>query len=565
MKKSIEGVKLIALYARVSTARQEEEETIKNQLDALREYAAKNSCSIVAEYTDDGWSGDILARPGLDRLRQDRKKGKWEAVLIYDPDRLARRYSYQELVMDELREAGIEVMFVTVSAPKNSEDKILHGVRGLFAEYERAKISERFRLGKLRKVKEGHVVTSEAPYGYTYIPKTDNKHGYYEVNPVEARAVKMIFSWVANEGVTLREIVRRLQEMSIMPRKSKRGVWSTSTLSTLLRNRTYVGEAQWGKSVAVVPKNPIKKTRYKKLKKTSRKTTPKEDWISIPVPALIEEKLFNKAQAQLESNYAQCKRNRKNKYLLVGRIRCACGRRRTGEGAMNGKHLYYRCTDRVLRFPLPPTCKEKGINARSTDKIVWERVSELMSSPQLLSEQAERWYSAEQKKVKTASVDVSILKREIAQLKKREKRYGTAYGAGVLTLEQLKEYMEPVCKKIAELEAQIATARRDAGSKRVCERPGKEEIEAFAEKAKVALKNLTFQAKRAIVLNTIEKIIGTKHHLQVFGYIPITQNVELHTNDRYRQGATRHFYKAEDLELVPFHIEIDLPATQYRR
>ena len=565
MKKSIEGVRLIALYARVSTARQEEEETIKNQLDALREYAAKNGYSIVAEYTDDGWSGDILARPGLDRLRQDRKKDEWEAVLIYDPDRLARRYSYQELVMDELKEAGKEVMFVTVSSPKNSEDKILHGVRGLFAEYERAKISERFRLGKLRKVKEGHVVTSEAPYGYNYIPKTDTKHGYYKVNPVEARAVKMIFAWVADEGVTLREVVRRLQEKNIMPRKSKRGVWSTSTLSTLLRNRTYVGEAQWGKSVAVIPKNPIKKARYKKLKKTSRKTTPKEDWISISVPALIEEKLFDKARAQLESNFAQCKRNRKNEYLLAGRIRCACGRTRTGEGAMNGKHLYYRCTDRVSCFPLPPTCKEKGINARIADKMVWEKVSELMSSPQLLSEQVERWFCSQQKKVKTASVDVSILKREIAQLKKREKRYGTAYGAGVLTLEQLEEYMEPVREKTAELKAQIATARRQSGGKQVREMPGKEEIEAFAEKAKAALENLTFQAKRAIVLNTIEKIIGTKHHLQVFGYIPITQNVELHTNDRYRQGATRHFYKAEDLELVPFRIEIGLPATQYRR
>src|SRR5882757_9947021 len=82
-----------------------------------------------------------------------------------------------------LREAAIEIIFVTVSAPKNSEEKILHGVRGLFAEYERAKIAERFRLGKLRKVREGHILTSEALYGYRYIPKLDGKHGYYEINP----------------------------------------------------------------------------------------------------------------------------------------------------------------------------------------------------------------------------------------------------------------------------------------------------------------------------------------------------------------------------------------------
>jgi site-specific DNA recombinase len=216
--------KLIAIYARVSTARQEEDGTIETQLSPLREFAQQHGYTIVKEYTDDGWSGDILARPALDDLRQDAKRKIWQAVLIYDTDRLARRYSYQELIMDELREAGIELMFITIPAPKNSEEKILHGVRGLFAEYERAKIAERFRLGKLRKVKEGHILTTEALYGYNYIPKSDDRHGYYEINPDEARIVKLIFSWVADDGCTLRKIVRKLQELGIKPRKSKRGV-----------------------------------------------------------------------------------------------------------------------------------------------------------------------------------------------------------------------------------------------------------------------------------------------------------------------------------------------------
>src|SRR3989344_4122325 len=185
--------KLIAIYGRVSTSNQENEGTIETQLSAVREFAQKNSLAIVKEYTDEGWSGDSIVRPNLDQLRVDAKKKLWEAVLMYDPDRLARRYSYQELIIDELREAGIEVIFVTVSAPKNSEDKILHGVRGLFAEYERAKISERFRLGKKRKVEDGHVLTTEAPYGFNYIRKKDKVHGYYEINKEEARVVKMIF------------------------------------------------------------------------------------------------------------------------------------------------------------------------------------------------------------------------------------------------------------------------------------------------------------------------------------------------------------------------------------
>lgn len=112
-------IRLIATYSRVSENPDEEERTIKNQLMTFSELAGKNNWQIVQEYKDDDWSGDILERPALDKLRLD-AKGKdraWEAVLIYDPDRLARRYSYQELVMDELKEAGVEVMFVTVSAP----------------------------------------------------------------------------------------------------------------------------------------------------------------------------------------------------------------------------------------------------------------------------------------------------------------------------------------------------------------------------------------------------------------------------------------------------------------
>src|SRR3989338_10874158 len=215
-------IRLIATYARVSTSAQEEQQTIQNQINSLQEFAQKNSYTIVEEYTDDGWSGDILARPALDKLRQDAKNKVWEAVLIYDPDRLARRYSYQELVMDELKEAGIEIMFITVSAPKNPEDKILHGVRGLFAEYERAKISERFRLGKLRKVREGHILTTEAPYGYNYIRnnKETKQHGYYEINPEEARVVKMIFSWIADDCMNIRQVVLELQRLKIPPRKS---------------------------------------------------------------------------------------------------------------------------------------------------------------------------------------------------------------------------------------------------------------------------------------------------------------------------------------------------------
>lgn len=529
-------IRLIATYARVSKNQDEQEQTIKNQLMVFSEQASKNNWQIIQEYKDDDWSGDILERPALDQLRLDAKNKNraWDAVLIYDPDRLARRYSYQELVMDELREAGVEVIFVTVTAPKNNEDKILHGVRGLFAEYERAKIAERFRLGKLRKVREGHVLTTEAPYGYRYIRnnKEAKQHGYYVIEEDEAKVVKMIFSWVANDGLTLRTIVRKLQEMKINPRKSKRGVWNTSTLSHLLRHKVYIGETHWGSSYAVVPEKTTNHEKYKKIKKSSRRKRPEEEWIKIPVPKIIEPELFEQANKQLKDNFALCQRNKKNEYLLSGMIKCTCGRNRAGEGPQHGKHLYYRCTDRVYSFPLPPNCQEKGINARIADKLVWKKITELMSSKKLMAEQVERWFKGRQQKSKTSAVDVEGLKKEVEKLQSQVERYNKGYGAGAFTLEQLKGYTTPVKDKISQLEIQIASASKEANQTGL-QMPSQAQMAVFAEKAKKTLHDLKFPAQRAIVLNVVEKIIGTRDHLQVIGNIPLNSNVGFITYNRH--------------------------------
>lgn len=524
--------KLIAIYVRVSTLKQEEEQTIKNQIMVLKEYAKKHNYEIIEEYIDDGWSGDTLARPELDRLRQEAKDKKWEAVLIYDPDRLARRYSYQELVCDELREAGIEVMFITVSAPKNSEDKILHGVRGLFAEYERAKISERFRLGKLRKIKSGHILVSEALYGYKYILKSDKVEGHYIIFEEEARIVRMIFHWVADKSMTLRTVVRELNRLGIKPRKSKRGVWNTSTLSTMLRNEAYIGNARWGSSEAVVPERPQNKEKYKRNKKTSRKIKPRNEWYTVSVPSIIDKEVFYRARRQMEKNYQLCNRNKKNEYLLSGLIYCSCGRRRSGEGAMGGKHLYYRCTDRVLSYPLPKKCNECGLNARIADKLVWNKFVELITSPELMTRQAERYFNQIENRIENTLGNTDDIEKQIKKLKEEELRYNKAYGAGVFSLEDLKEYTEPIREKILSLEKEIVNIKSEQGKVNNNNIANKEDIKKFAKETPFMLESFSFNKKREIVLSSIDKIVGTQSHLSVYGKIPVT-NYEFKTNHRH--------------------------------
>lgn len=556
-------MKLTAIYARVSTARQEDEQTIKTQLDAVNELIQKSNLKLVSEYKDEGWSGDILARPELDRLRQDAKSKMWQVLVVYDPDRLARRYSYQELVMDELREAGIEVVFVTVSAPKNSEDKILYGVRGLFAEYERAKIGERFRLGKIRKVKEGHILVSEPLYGYRYVVKQEKVHGYYEINEDEARVVRMVFDWIDQDGLTLRGIVRKLQELGIRPRKSKRGVWATSTLSKLLKSKAYIGEAHWGSSYAVVPEKPTNKEKYRKVKKSSRRAKPEAEWFTIPVPAIIDREVFTRVRAKIENNFLLSQRNTKNEYLLAGKIYCPCGRKRAGEGPQRGKHLYYRCLDRVLSFPLPHTCKEKAINARIADRIVWNGLVSLMTSPELMHNQVQRWMSSQQTKADSSMVDTVFLKTEITKLKEQEDRYNKAYGGGIFTIEQLKEYTISVREKITLYEGQISKAEQEQRELKSIPLPDANEVAAFAKTASATLRNLNFVAKKGIVGNVVERVVGTREKLQIYGFIPVTAEtyVKVCTNDRYRRGTPRHGFDEDTSKRIPFHIEVNLPLA----
>lgn len=549
--------KLIAIYARVSTARQEEEKTIETQLGVLREFAASKGYNIVKEYIDNGWSGDLLARPQLDQLRQDAKTKIWEAVLAYDPDRLARRYSYQELVTDELREAGIEVLFVTTPSPKNGEEKILHGVKGLFAEYERMKIGERFRLGKLRKVKEGHVLTSEAPYGLRYIPRRDKEHGYYEVNEDEIQHLRLIFQLV-DGGLTMRGVVRKLQELGIKPRKSARGVWNTSALGRILRNTTYIGEATYGRGYAVVPDRPLKTEKYKRLRKTSRRLRPESEWIKIRVLTVLNRELFQRVQVRLRKNAEFSQRNRKNEYLLAGKIWCTCGCRRAGEGPQRGKYLYYRCTNKVHTFPMPPTCGEAGVNARTADFKVWDCIAHLMSSPEMLADQANRWLNQKTKSQGSSHSASLEMREQVRKLREREDRYNKAYGAGLFSIEKLKKYLIPIRNQISALEVRIASVEASSERASYLKLPTTDEIERFAEVASRNLFNLNFTTRQAIVRNIVHKIVGTKEELRIYGAVQVGDSnyVELQTNHRYGVDTTRHGIAEE--KGIPFEVTINL-------
>jgi site-specific DNA recombinase len=391
------------------------------------------------------------------------------------------------------------------------------------------------------------------------VTKREGNPGYYEIHRDEAAIVRRIFSFVADEGLTIRKLSRRLHELGITPPRSPRAVWPISTLSRLLRNKTYIGEAHFGATYGVVPEKPLKKEAYRKRRKTSRRMRPESEWIRTPTPAILDKELFMRAQQRLEANFGLARRNRKHDYLLSGKIRCACGYSRSAAGLKQGKYLYYWCSSRTRSYPLSRTCTQGAINARIADQLVWEKVAQLMTSKELLAEQVKRWASNRRASGQTSEVDIDLMQKEISKLKRQEDRYAKAYAEGLFSLGKLQGYTSPVREKIMSLEKEIARAH--ASKKDIDETaPLKpHEIEAFAESAARALADLNFEAKRSIVMNVIDKVVATKELLEIHGVLPVPDHIGLCTSNRGEANTIR--YATGRVRSIPFDLVIPLPPS----
>ena len=351
---------------RVSTQNQEDEETIESQRTELLKKIQEDAVSLGVDciYEDDGWTGATLKRPGLDTLRNEAKDGKFEVVYIYDRGRLARPYFMQEVVIRELADINIECISLHDINATNPTENVMAGMMGLFHEYERIKIAERMRLGKLRKVRDRVKLLGYPPkYGYNYHLRIksgpDERDGYFSKNVEQAKVVVQIFDWFAS-GMSKYAVRDELYKKGILPAKLKRDQWCTSVLDRMVRDTTYKGEHYYNKSESVETKTPRKDIKYRRTLKGSRVTRPKEEWYMSKCPIIISPEVFDKVQEQLARNKRTNRRNnRKNKYLVGGVLECICGYARCGDPTQG--NLYYRCNDRLNNACGTRKCFEKGL------------------------------------------------------------------------------------------------------------------------------------------------------------------------------------------------------------
>ncbi len=281
--------KTAAIYARVSSDRQKENHTIVSQTAALKEYAEENGYSVPPEWVfeDEGYSGAILLRPGLEALRDLAAEGQIAAALVYSPDRLSRKYAYQVLLTEELARCGVELIFLKSPAGATPEDQLLLQFQGMIAEYERAQIAERSRRGKRHKAQQGVVnVLSGAPYGYQYVRKGDTSVAYYEVLEAEAKVVRWVFETYTQQRISINAIARLLNERQI-PTRTAKTRWERSTVWGMLRNPAYQGTACYGKT-ELRPRQritrPLRQRQGLPSRNSANHERPRADWIEVPAP-----------------------------------------------------------------------------------------------------------------------------------------------------------------------------------------------------------------------------------------------------------------------------------------
>ncbi len=520
-------MRMAAIYARVSSEQQREENTIASQTAALIEFANQHELEVPKEWVfeDEGYSGATLERPGLERVRDLTAEGQIQVVLAYSPDRLSRKYAYQILLIEEFARHGVETLFVKSPQGNSPEDQLLVQFQGMIAEYERTQILERSRRGKRHRAHTGEVsVMSGAPYGYRYIRKTEEALAAYIINEAEASVVRRVYEMYTVEGLSIAEITRRLNREGIPPRRA--GRWERSVIWSMLRNPAYRGVACFGKT-RLSPRTQMRLQRRRGIttpSNTAGHQRPREEWIEIPVPALVTEESFARAQELLYQNKIRSRRRTISPSVVQGLVGCAkCGYAlsRTSTQTSARKIHYYKCigSDSWRKLGGPVCDNNRFIRQELLDQIVWAEVVRLLEDPVLIQQELDRRLAAARTSDPTRKREQS-LQRELSQVDKGIERLLTAYQEELLSLEQLRERMPMLRQRQRALQAELQAITDQANDRAAFLRLA-ETLIAFLTRLRSAADSLSVMERQKIVRLLIKEILVGEDTITIRHSIPI--------------------------------------------
>ncbi|MDP9484181.1 MAG: recombinase family protein [Actinomycetota bacterium] len=516
------GAKRAVLYARVSTDEQAKRGySLAQQLEALRAYAASEGYEVLEEVVDAGQSGASLERPGMDRVRDLVAAGGVSVVLAQDRDRFAREPAYAYLLRRELEEHGCKLRALNDRGDDSPEGQLTDGILDQLAKYERAKITERTRRGKLRKAREGKVIgTHKSPYGFRYA----NGAGIVLHDP-EMEVLERIFRWAA-EGLGSRAIQGRLMKESIPSPSGMQG-WSKTTVKRLVLRDTYLPrpyeeiaglvspevaatlnpEASYGirwwnrsdqKGRQISEPNGEGGRRYRR--KTSYALRDPGEWVAVPVPTSprLPLELVERARESMSRNRAPERTNLTRPWQLRGIVRCSCGSSMSTHTATRRRasdkmaYHYYRC-NRNTSY-MPHSCGQRMARAEEVEEAVWTFVSEMLCDPERVRagvrQLAEQERAARRARLLNPEKEASLWAEKVSECARKRSAYQDQQAAGLMTLAELSEKLADLEETRRYAEGELTLLRASEERAREIEEDGEALVRALSSAAPEAIRLL---------------------------------------------------------------------------
>lgn len=517
-------------YLRVSTREQEKGKTIEGQRQSILEEKEKRNWLFADWYIDDGYSGELQARPGMDRLLFEIEEKKIEVVPMIDPERLGRSFLIQKILEAEIKERGARVEYLSMPPPKTEDEELAQDIRGLLGGWERSKIRRRTMTGKLMKAKSGLFVGGKSPYGFRYLGKTRQTPACYEPIKEQTHWVEEIFRWYAWEGLSAEAIAKRLSNMKVLT-PSGNHLWRSSTVHYILTNEVYAGVAHYNRHRAVPPKNPRASTGYRRLKNTSREMRAEKEWIAIPLEKpIIDRDLWDRVQVKLRRNAKASPRNTRHPYLLRGKVVCGICESPC-YGSVSRSTLRYQCGNRHRMFPQPKTCSARSVSASTLDSTIWQSLCQALAHPDRLVSELRK---VQEEKTATGDFrqqEFNRLKRELEKKKKAEERLLEVYKYDEqMTLKQYGQEAQKIRAEKREIQREKQQIERQI-KKTVNLEKIEEQIKFLHAHISSRLDMLNFDEKKRIVDLLVDRVIVIGNEVKIEGIIPPLENIKTNRPD----------------------------------
>ncbi len=495
-----------AIYLRCSVDDQGERFTIAAQLGECRRFADSLGWDVPDDlvFVDDGISGATLDRPSLSRLKDTIDGGLVDGVLAYDSDRLSRNLGHMLFLQESWANGGVEIRFVTGGSPGTTpEERMFFQIKGAFAEYQRAKIIELTKSGKRQRARSGRVSTSRPPYGYTY----DRETGTLAIDPEKAEVVRSIFRWFLEERLATRRICERLAYLGVRGPTAR--PWWRFTVTTMLKNTTYGG------------------VMYHNRRPTSGPRRPKDDWIPVPVPAVVPMEWVEEATALLAEQKERTGHSSRYSFLLsgIGILKCVCGSSMIGRARFRKNETVYRwydCNARTRQVFPSETCKVPNVRAEAAESAIWDKVRELLTSPSLVLDQLRRRETDSAEEVERLRAERGSVEKALGAIPQDYENVA-AMGRERLFGERTLDIVRAEARKLESKEARLLTRLdeidRQLKGKDISDADA-EHLEDVCQSLSSNLDGLSLEERRRLLSLLVHKIVWDGNALHLHMAIP---------------------------------------------